>query len=1274
MSSSSSPSLVTHGPIGSASSFKPLNAPLPSHPGLSSRRSSHASHTELPHARRNVSQGALSTLSLLLTSSATHGSHTAAAPSSRSQTQAESNLLKRRRGSGTVDVFNLGPLSSLWPGARSATTDDMQFDQVGHHDPALVRRQNSERISSERADDRDLPPSPVGLPGAWTQGATETEGALLLPPPFLDDRSTKESFEGVLGTRFARETSARARREARNYARDRPLPPAFPASLLATASKLVSALGPPGGIDSGPMYRRWKDDPDDPTPGSVRKSRRQVERAEKGMRGLEFGEKLARRVADRLRSEGEHTQSGRSNDLTAGTDRQHVKQVVKQVLAAATPMSLMGAPSSPATPVSPPLFAFPTPAYEDTPPTSVSEGKNSPAAPPKPLLKPRNDIVEPSPMPSPMLLEVASTPARPREDLDDYFTLRQRTRSQRRAPFQQVVSLEQIRDRSIQRDQASTPVINGSTQPSYLGKQLTRPTSRVLRKLRSQFQAHLDLVLWVLIGRPDTTAPINQNLSSVGGVLGVLVHLIGFVAFLVVHVWALVVSAALTTRSVAYFLHWTFLNLTGRTDLSIVVKDYYTLCRHEWDTVCAEDGVRLSVWSVVLGLLELMAVQAMSKERWLQEGPGQLVLLNGDDDDDDEVKQESTSRLPASAPLSPELRARGTTTRAKSSSATERPRAKRSTTRNSLTMDDGIGGGTLLVTGGGDSILEGRILNDPFDQITLSPKSSSAAAKSIEEHAVDDDDLPPLDLGDTLPGFSFPPSPLSFAAIDTVSSSPPLRPILVDEDPKVEFLALLKRHVRLATASYGLHTYITAPPTPLFTPSVNQQTLPHKVFTHLSGVDCNTSTVLHVAIQKQYTGVPGKADAPEDMYEPQFYLLRDDMHGEVVCVVRGTQSLADIRTDLEAGFEPVTLPPTDPQSDSREIYLAHSGILAAARRLLDRENSPLFAKLKSALEETGYSLVFNGHSLGAAIASTLAVLVGQYTASSSDCSQSPSRRSKDAGFWTTSPESGLPPNRPVRAICFAHPTTSNLALAERCSLGSTPLVVSVSFGPDAVCRMGVPQVREIRRALGRLAKNRRKWIERRHDENGQEGGLSSIWGPKHGKSEILSAWWRWKRVGGGITDEDDDSKAQSNSDLSALRKRASIERRAIEERAWRWRREVDGDVADETVRSGRDPGSLMAIPAGKCFHVDKLPRQLELKRKKEQEDEAVKRQAERAARKQATGLAVLTDEDENDEDEQPLYGIYSVENPSKFYSLPWLEADLVRSHLPKEYLDSLSTL
>lgn len=341
--------------------------------------------------------------------------------------------------------------------------------------------------------------------------------------------------------------------------------------------------------------------------------------------------------------------------------------------------------------------------------------------------------------------------------------------------------------------------------------------------------------------------------------------------------------------------------------------------------------------------------------------------------------------------------------------------------------------------------------------------------------------------------------------------------------------------------------------------------------------------------------------------------------------VQADQSLTHSRTDLEAGLEEVALPSLGSGTET-ETFLAHAGILAAARRLLEPQ-SPLFTKLKAALEETGYSLVFNGHSLGAAIASTLAFLIGTYTTptrgDSEECAD-------ERGTWTTSPACGLPPGRPVRAICFAHPASVGIPLAQRCSLGITPLVISISYGPDAVTRMGIPQVRELRRALGRLAQHRRKWVERKASAEG-----------KHGKSEILSAWWKWRALDGSKDDESEQNDARRK------------EREELERRAWRWRKEVDG-VASETSKTS-------AIPAGKCYQVDRLPSRLELARRQQLEEDIACRLA-------------AGEEDVDDDDEALIVGLYSVGRPAAFYAMPLLEANLVKCHLPREYLDAINAL
>jgi hypothetical protein len=51
-----------------------------------------------------------------------------------------------------------------------------------------------------------------------------------------------------------------------------------------------------------------------------------------------------------------------------------------------------------------------------------------------------------------------------------------------------------------------------------------------------------------------------------------------------------------------------------------------------------------------------------------------------------------------------------------------------------------------------------------------------------------------------------------------------------------------------------------------------------------------------------------------------------------------------------------------------------------------------------------------------------------------------------------------------------------------------------------------------------------------------------------------------------------------------------------------------------------------------------------------------------------------TNNDEEDEEEGVMMGLYEVAHPKKFYSSPHLESDAISSHLPKYYLDAIESL
>ncbi|KAK4702525.1 hypothetical protein P7C70_g3697, partial [Phenoliferia sp. Uapishka_3] len=1190
-------------------SYHQLSQPHPSHPALSNYNPSHQQPIQ-PF-------GALSALSAILGS---------APQPQQPPTKGPSALLARRRAvSGQVDEgFSLGvDLEHLrakparWPkekerASKKATTSAKPMRERDGDVP-LFGTAASEGLRGgngrgSEGDEEDLPPSPVGFPGAWTWDGKE-KSALLLPPPFLDEKSSRDSFDGLshslnqvlhytrltspspglLGARQARLAQTAARKASALYARDRPPPPIFPHSLLSTASKLISALGPPGGLDSESLYRKWKEEsPENGESRNVRKDRRALERAESSLGGFELGERVMRGLGERLRG-------GLEKDKAVGDEARDGEPTTSTTSATnffrpATPLSLF---------LPPPLSAFtnsplPSPFLPSLSGTPLFDSSSSTltadslplltpslrlCVPPKPKLAPTFTDAEPSPFPL----------ATPSVFDEGYFSLRQR---RRRSPNPKpgLDAQPSIAHPSIPPHLPSSQP--GSPIPGTLFTTVREPFRQSLSVLDRFTRPHLEFITWVLVGSLSASTPT----PNIGGIFGLTLHLFGFLYFLLIHTLSLLLSTYLTLRSISFFLHWTWLNISGRTDLSVAAREYWRLSRREWDLVKEEDGVALGIWSVGLGLVEMALIQAMSQERWIADEE-RLKLLNGDKifDGDSTVGKE---------PTRPIARRRST----RLGPGSDRPGLGRRKTTRTWTEDDGEGD-SLLVTGSEGAVLEGTILNS-----AQSPALAALSPSFTGLGGLEDDELPPLDLGDSLPGISFSEMEGKSAVVSEELTSPELRPVPENEDPLLALLKTLKRHVRLATASYGLHSYLITPPSPLFTPS--GANIPSRIFSHLGGI--GRDNVLHVAIQKDYVGVPSPESAL-DFYAPQFYLLRDDLHSEIVCVIRGTQSLADIQTDLEASLEDVRLPSLDSNSeDEEETFRAHAGIFAAARKLLDSEHSPLFSKLRTVLEEhPGYSLVLTGHSLGAAIASSLAILIGQYETSTSSPT-SPTKSTCESGRWKTSPASGLPPDRPIRAICFAHPTTVDVALSLRCSLGEEPLVLSISLSSDVVTRMGIPQVREVRRTLGRLASSRR-------------GIFSGDGQGRHGWSEVLRTWWEWKSLGGGVRGAE-------------IGKREEVER--IEEKAWRWRTEMDGEL-------GRAVDQTMLVPAGRSLHLDRLPAELEKKRKKDLEEEA--------------------DEEEEAETVQ-VWGLYEVAEPGSFYSCPILDAELVKSHLPKEYLDAIDAL
>ncbi|GAA6032079.1 hypothetical protein JCM8097_007057 [Rhodosporidiobolus ruineniae] len=1173
------------------------------------------------------------------------------------------------------------PTLATRPGSRTF----ISFDRL------LLDALDSGSVDGEGEGGRE-PPSPLGVPGGWTGGRgrkgkgraeadeeEEEDAALLLPPPFLSDDSAAASFDGLLGARTLRRAHRLQARDDRLRSLGRAPPPPFPQSLFKAAGKVVKLLGPPGGFNARSAARREGEkgvleeafEGEDDEAAEERRERRDDEtrrrrakRAESGVRAYEKAAEVGRRVAGRLER---HRSRGTVPLLKEGKLRVDVSEEEKEEkenvpppaaarrMRAATPSQLLGSP--------PDAFPLLSPLALDVPLS--------------PTLSPLDPVGHPSPLPpAPHLqpnfgapLPAVQTPFTldPVEELDEgYFGLKRRTRK--------------------------TSLASSSSAVADLPNLPFSPHLPPLPSRRSTaYHRTLDLLIYLLIGSPPplpSTTPnsLDASLSSLGGLVGLIVHLVGFTFFLGYHLAALAVSSYFAARTAGVWAYWAGMNLTGRTEVARAVVGYWRTCRGEWDRVCEEDGERrIGVWAVGRALFELAVLHSMTRARFLSDGPGRLTLLNS----------------PPADPSTPRLGKSSSLRRHKSrpSAALDRPmftqrqksyRWTRSSAAGVGGEDEREDGEGLVVSRQDGGVLEGSIIIHDEEVVCggTRRRPSTASHRAEEE---DEDDLPPLDLGHPCqPARSPYLSPSAASPSAPSSHSPPLLPL--PEHPAAplsSFLSTLKRFSRLATASYGLHTYIVDIPTPLLTPS--GKTLPHRLFAHLGGIGDHRN-VLHVALQKRYedgggsTGSSGLLGAAKEKskekkggtddgqggaaggtpYAPQFYLLRDDAHGEIVCVIRGTQTLADVRTDLEGDFVDLPLPAphppfapssASPADASSPTYRIHSGILAAAQHLLTAPSvpssssaespvppsstSPLFSKLRAILaEHPRYALVLTGHSLGAALASTLAVLLAQYD--------------EPSGRWVVDPASelvrpdpvgedaeevkkpGEPPfRRPIRAVCFAHPTTVNVPLSLRCALPSspsspstsasvgeqpTPLVVNLSLGADVICRMGVSHVRELRRAVGRLDRLHReeKAAEEEDGEEREEG--------------VLEVWWKWRKV------------AQAEEDNLEGRQ----VKRALEEKAWRLRGLVEG------FEEEKEDDVDAAVPAGRAYHLDRLPPSVEAQRRAE-------------LRSDGEGGG-------EGEDDEPLLGLYEVGDVKRFYRFPQLEADLVASHMPKAYLDAVDAL
>ncbi|TKY87123.1 hypothetical protein EX895_003800 [Sporisorium graminicola] len=193
--------------------------------------------------------------------------------------------------------------------------------------------------------------------------------------------------------------------------------------------------------------------------------------------------------------------------------------------------------------------------------------------------------------------------------------------------------------------------------------------------------------------------------------------------------------------------------------------------------------------------------------------------------------------------------------------------------------------------------------------------------------------------------------------------------------------------------------------------------------------------------------------------KPRFYVVTDHPRKTIILVLRGTLSVGDLAADLTCESVPFVFDAEVQRNlDARSAsgkgekaskfvggqeppgQLCHEGMYITAQEIGARGRSVHRAVAAALSANDGYSLDITGHSLGAGVASVLAMMWADPT----------------TGLTTKS--SGLPAGRRLHAYCFAVPCVTNTSLGRSVS----SIITSFTYSYDLVSRLSLGSIQDIR--------------------------------------------------------------------------------------------------------------------------------------------------------------------------------------------------------------------